>query len=198
MTDKASSTMLYPVFSKFQKRSTGRNPSKNKRNITELEKYDIWEEKRKNRMKWSSAKKKEKLRVVTVSFKYMKACWQRAKGLFLHTHNFQEKQKGLKRNKEGLGKHYWVEWQRGCGVRALGKKKNTKSKLLKGKKPMSQQTDCLGSMWSFPITVTKLPSKTQLYSSFSLTSWPLWSFLSRCRTLLQIKKSLTWMHCLLL
>lgn len=48
----------------------------------------------------------------------------------------KKKQKGLKSNKDDLGKHYWVEWQGGCGVRALGKeeRKTPSKKLLKGKK----------------------------------------------------------------
>lgn len=40
----------------------------------------------------------------------------------LHAHNLpKEKQKRLKSNKEELRKHYWMEWQGGCGVKALGK-----------------------------------------------------------------------------
>lgn len=58
--------MLYPVFSKFQKRSIGKNPSKSNRNITELEKHDIWEGKKKkknwnkkqNELEFSQTKRK--------------------------------------------------------------------------------------------------------------------------------------------
>lgn len=125
MADKASSMTLYPVFNKFQKRSTGKNPSKSNRNITELEKHDIWEEKRKTRMNWSSAKRRES-KGHDGNFQIHESLLQgKSEESVLHAHNFQKKkQKGLKSNKEDLGKHYWVEWQRGCGVRALGKKES--------------------------------------------------------------------------
>ena len=124
MADTASSTTLYPVFSKLQKRSTGKNPSKSNRNITELEKHDIGGEggHAGNRMNWSSAKRRE-IKGHDDLFQIYETLLQRKREEpVLHAHNFQKKkQKGLRSNKDDLGKHYWVEWQGGCGVRALGK-----------------------------------------------------------------------------
>lgn len=115
MADKASSTKLYPIFSKFRKRSTGKNPSKSNRNITELEKHDIWEEKRKNRINWSSAKR-SKSKGHGEIFQIYESMLQRKREYYvLHAHNFEKKQKGLE--SKDLGKHYCTGWSEGIGKR---------------------------------------------------------------------------------
>lgn len=65
----------------------------------------------------------------------MKAWGKEREKSVLHAPNFQKKkQKGLKSNKEDLGKHYWVEWQGGCGVRALEKEERHQVRIAKRKK----------------------------------------------------------------
>lgn len=134
MTDKASSTTLYPDFSKFQKRSTGKNPSKSNRNITELEKHDIWEEKRKNRMNWSSAKRRETkgrdsiLQIYESLLAKSKRSVSPCPQLSGETERFIKQQRRFRKTLlGGVAERVWCE---GTGEKG---KRNTKSKLLKGK-----------------------------------------------------------------
>lgn len=46
---------------------------------------------------------------------------QRKREEFSMPTTFRTRNISLKINKEDLGKHHWVEWQGGCGVRALKK-----------------------------------------------------------------------------
>lgn len=189
VADKASSTMLYPVFSKFQKRSIGKNPSKSNRNITELEKHDIWEGKKKkrtgikNRMNWSSAKQRESRGHNDILHRNKPAA--KKEGRVLHAHNLQNKKHKFKNQQRwfrktslgGVAGRVWCE-----GTEERGKK-NTKSKLLTGKKQwVNKQTDWRVHGVSPSMSLRFWQKKKNNYFSslsFSLTNWPLSTLLSR-------------------
>lgn len=185
VADKASSTKLYPIFSKFQKRSTGKNPIKSNRNITELEKHDIWEEKRKNRINWSSAKR-SKSKGHDEILQIYESLLQRKGIISSPCPQLSEETERFKKQRSRKTLLYWVEW----GHREKIKEKH-QVKIAKGEKSQWVNTkDCMRNEQFPQTTATQLPSERQLHSSFSLTSSPVSSLLSRSSTVLQKKKKL--------
>lgn len=133
VADKASSTKLYPIFSKFQKRSTGKHPSKSNRNITELEKHDIWEEKRKNRINWSSAKR-SKSKGHDEIFQIYESLLQRKGIISSPCPQLSEETERLKKQRSRKTLLYWVEW----GHRGKIKEKHQVKIAKREKKTVSQ------------------------------------------------------------
>lgn len=145
--------------------------------------------KRKNRMNWSSSKRRESKGHNDVFQIYESLLQRKTEESVLHAHNSEEETERFKKQQRwfrktllgGVAGRVWCE---GTGERG---KKNTKSKLLKGKKQWVNRQTVWGVRGVSPSLSPNCCQKAQLYSSFSLTSWPLQGLLYRSRTVLKEK-----------